>query len=1016
MIALYARAQSGVSLSFNNAGLSSLTYNGTSFLSYGDFRLNQVMFQNADGSTFWGSTSSTVTVDSVAQTQTRNYSWGSIVTNYAASGNRLNLTITVKNLASGTIQNIWINPLALHFPAAVQEYDGNTPLLQNTRGMPAVQSMSYGSGVMVLAGDDVASPLMLGFPWALDKPANATFPLTLNTGVISMYPNSYPNIVRRIPPGASDQYHISLRFGPPGSTNLTLASDVYQAFAAAFPPTLSWPDRRPIGQLILGTAATGWATNPRGWLLDPTVNVTTPAGVAGLKSRILAWANYSVSILQSMNAQGMITWDIEGERYPHATTYVCDPRVFEQVAPEMAGIADQYFQIFRDAGLRVGVCIRPQNFVVSPDGSTASQNPVTDPAQVTQLLIDKMTYARNRWGATLFYMDSNINSYTDPNPIDPSIMKSLQAAFPDSLVIPEHNLPQYFAYSAPYRQLNQGFTSTAPDVRAIYPASFTILYTPNWPIQQDFNTLVTSVQQGDTLMFRGWFDDEPDHQTIQSIYQAAVPVIQAFVSPRTWTMVAGQTQQFTAMVTGTPNQQVTWSVTPPLGTVSQAGVYTAPANVSSSQTVTVLATSAANATKPGSATVTINPAPSNTISATSGTPQSTTVNTNFGVALRATVKDSSNNPVSGATVKFTAPGSGASGLFGNSLTANVVTNGSGVAVAPALTANNQTGSYTVTASVAGVGTAASFSLTNTGAPIASVTATLGTPQSATVNTNFGVALRATVKDSSNNPVSGATVKFTAQGNGASALFGNSLTVNVVTDGNGVAVAPALTANNQTGSYTVTASVAGVGTAANFSLTNNGSTSVGSGGGNVGGGGSAMLQGSVNNSAAPVNLTSEGNIDWIQWGENIPNRKASGGSQLSDYSIVGGGTVFNYTSGPLSVTWNDGSPTAASNNNTNGVYVTRSGSGFSFTVPADTTPRTLVIHAGGVFSGPVLTASLSDGSAPNYTDSPGYLGGTYIRNYKIAYRANSDGQTLTVTWKVAVNVGGGSVSLTAAALQ
>ena len=55
------------------------------------------------------------------------------------------------------------------------------------------------------------------------------------------------------------------------------------------------------------------------------------------------------------------------------------------------------------------------------------------------------------------------------------------------------------------------------------------------------------------------------------------------------------------------------------------------------------------------------PGASGSITASMGTPQSAAVNTAFATALQATVKDASNNPVSGATVTFTAPGSGASG-------------------------------------------------------------------------------------------------------------------------------------------------------------------------------------------------------------------------------------------------------------------------------------------------------------------------------------------------------------------
>ena len=67
------------------------------------------------------------------------------------------------------------------------------------------------------------------------------------------------------------------------------------------------------------------------------------------------------------------------------------------------------------------------------------------------------------------------------------------------------------------------------------------------------------------------------------------------------------------------------------------------------------------------------------------TPQSATVSTAFANALAVTVRDAGSNPVAGVNVTFTAPGSGASGLFSNSTTTiTVATNASGVAAARAL--------------------------------------------------------------------------------------------------------------------------------------------------------------------------------------------------------------------------------------------------------------------------------------------------------------------------------------------
>src|SRR5207237_10414756 len=99
--------------------------------------------------------------------------------------------------------------------------------------------------------------------------------------------------------------------------------------------------------------------------------------------------------------------------------------------------------------------------------------------------------------------------------------------------------------------------------------------------------------------------------------------------------------------------------------------------------------------------------------ATAGTPQSAPPNTAFGTQLQATVTESG-NPISGITVTFTAPGSGPSGTFpGNVTTANVATNGSGVATAPVFTANGTAGGpYNVVASPGTGPPTTNFSLTN----------------------------------------------------------------------------------------------------------------------------------------------------------------------------------------------------------------------------------------------------------------------------------------------------------------
>ena len=93
--------------------------------------------------------------------------------------------------------------------------------------------------------------------------------------------------------------------------------------------------------------------------------------------------------------------------------------------------------------------------------------------------------------------------------------------------------------------------------------------------------------------------------------------IDVSASPSKVTLTAGQTQQFSATVTGTTTTAVTWRLGSPVGTISPAGLYTAPPSISTAQSVTVTATSAADPTKSASASVTLNaPNASVTVSVT----------------------------------------------------------------------------------------------------------------------------------------------------------------------------------------------------------------------------------------------------------------------------------------------------------------------------------------------------------------------------------------------------------------
>jgi len=117
-------------------------------------------------------------------------------------------------------------------------------------------------------------------------------------------------------------------------------------------------------------------------------------------------------------------------------------------------------------------------------------------------------------------------------------------------------------------------------------------------------------------------------------------------------------------------------------------------------------------------------APPASITATGGTPQSTSINTAFPTPLSLFVTGVDGYGVSGITMQFAAPPSGSSATFAGGAT-TAVTNTAGAATSALPSANGTTGGpYSVSASTVSCGTypgcttisPAIFSLTNTAGP------------------------------------------------------------------------------------------------------------------------------------------------------------------------------------------------------------------------------------------------------------------------------------------------------------
>jgi hypothetical protein len=133
----------------------------------------------------------------------------------------------------------------------------------------------------------------------------------------------------------------------------------------------------------------------------------------------------------TMNSQGVIVWDIEGDEnkqptgqiwesgtmkepaHPEYATFVGDPRLTgsDGIAPEMAYVdtsgtstADEFFKKFRNAGLSLGVTIRPQRFIKTGtlNSGTSGTQQYLPVSQVETDMIDKISYAIQHFGASIF--------------------------------------------------------------------------------------------------------------------------------------------------------------------------------------------------------------------------------------------------------------------------------------------------------------------------------------------------------------------------------------------------------------------------------------------------------------------------------------------------------------------------------------------------------------------------------------------------------------------------------------
>lgn len=202
-----------------------------------------------------------------------------------------------------------------------------------------------------------------------------------------------------------------------------------------------------------------------------------------------------------------------------------------------------------------------------------------------------------------------------------------------------------------------------------------------------------------------------------------------------------------------------------------------------------------------------------------GPSQSAVVGHAFAKALYAVVT-LDQKPVAHYPVTFTAPATGPSGTFGGRQSATVYTNASGIATAPAFTANTRAGSYNVTVNVNGVAPE-TIAMTNLAGPPAKLTA-LPFDAAAIPGELLG-GPQVEVTDAFGNPLSGIFVAFTIAPGVMPAVFTTGQSSASVASTNGIATAPDIDTHASPSvptdrvAFTITATIEGIAGGATFTF-------------------------------------------------------------------------------------------------------------------------------------------------------------------------------------------------------
>jgi len=198
-------------------------------------------------------------------------------------------------------------------------------------------------------------------------------------------------------------------------------------------------------------------------------------------------------------------------------------------------VADDFFRVFRDGGIRTGICIRPTQVYRDEakkqwNHGTGSHGPERNPLgedfaavwpkglpwwrffPVAERMIRKIEYAKKRWGCTIFYVDSVSEWFSNWS------FEKTVAKHPDILLLPEWARTRSYRHSSAFShtQFTHFLRGVPAEMQACWPDAFCCM--SHYDFGKNYDEALQGVRNGNVTLFNCWYMSD-EAKAIKKIYQ-----------------------------------------------------------------------------------------------------------------------------------------------------------------------------------------------------------------------------------------------------------------------------------------------------------------------------------------------------------------------------------------------------------------------------------------------------------------------------------------------------------------